>query len=465
MKKLEKNSIIEISEGFDRVGKMIKIHGEEQKLYRIINNPYKEFFQRLFESKKLEPLFDKFLVETKISDEYAGENDELILEHEIVPDINYLFEWSREMTKDAGVFLLDATIELIKKGLFLKDSHAFNLTYSGRRWYFLDYGSIVKNPAQISHVWITHFFHNFVLPVNYFQISEGKKYRELAAEYLDKPFNSFRFFYFSFFRHPFHTISSLGRCWYFILKCRSVKTESGQLEVLAGLRAYLQNLKIKYPPTKWGKYYQREGAKVEDLSSWNQKMKSLAQMVKNLPAKTLLDLGGNTGFYSKLVKLSNSNIKTILLTDYDEVAVDMAYKTESELSNTSVTDFRSLSKDIEVFWKPHKKTVYPNFASRHESDLVLMLALVHHLIYYQNLSFEEIVETVRLCSKKWIIIEFVSNDDFHIKKWFKKGIKKIEWYNMGGFKKELEKYFKILSVLPSGEEREDRFLILCEKNT
>jgi len=52
-----------------------------------------------------------------------------------------------------------------------------------------------------------------------------------------------------------------------------------------------------------------------------------------------------------------------------------------------------------------------------------------------------------------------------VKKWFKKGIKKIEWYNMGGFKKELEKYFKILSVLPSGEEREDRFLILCEKNT
>lgn len=465
MKKLNKNGIIEISEGFDRVGKIIKIRGEEQKLYRIINNPYKEFFQWLFESKKLESLLGKFLVETKISHEYTGENDELILEHEIIPDINYLFEWSREMTKDAGIFLLDATIELIKNGLFLKDSHAFNLTYSNRRWLFFDYGSIVRNPAQISHVWITHFFHNFVLPVNYFQISEGKKYRELAIRYLDKPFNSFRFFYFSFFRQPFHTINSLGRYWFFILKCRSVKTESGQLEVLAGLRVYLQSLKIKYPLTKWGEYYQRERAKVEDSSSWNQKMNSLVQMVKDLPVKTLLDLGGNTGFYGKLIKLSNSSIKIITLTDYDEVAVDMAYKIESELSNTSVTDFRSLSKDIEVFWKPRKKTVYPNFASRHESDLVLMLALVHHLIYYQNLTFKEIVETVRLCSKKWIIIEFVSNEDFHIKKWFKKGIKKIEWYDIEGFKKELEKYFKILSVLPSGEEREERFLILCEKKT
>lgn len=463
MKKINRNSIIEISEGFDRVGKIIKIINEDKKLYRIINNPYKEFFQRLFESKKLESLFGKFLVETKISNEYVGENNELILEHEIIPDINYLFEWSREMTKDAGLFLLDATTRLIKNGLFLKDSHAFNLTYSNRRWYFLDYGSIVKNPAKISHVWITHFFYNFVLPVNYFQISEGKKYREMAVRYLDKPFNSFRFFYFSFFRYPFHTINSLGRYWYFILKCRFVKTESRQLEVFVELRSYLEKLKIKYPSTKWGEYYQREGARVENLSSWNQKMKSLVQMVKDLPAKTLLDIGGNTGFYSKLIKLSNSSFKTITLTDYDEVAADMAYKIESELNNVSVTDFRSLSKDIEVFWKPSKKTVYPNFSLRHESDLVLMLALVHHLIYYQNLSFKDVVETVRLCSKKWIIIEFVSNDDFHVKKWFRKGMEKIDWYNIERFKQELEKYFNILLILPSGEEREDRFLILCEK--
>ncbi len=457
---LTSDKIINISEGFDRVGRIILIKNEPEKIFRIIANDYRAFFETLFQNKNLNRLFQTGLVNSKISEKYLGANGEMVIEHDKLPDINYLFEWSREMTKRAGLFLLELTMGLVKTGLFCKDSHAFNIVFSGSRPFFHDYGSIEKNLGQIKPVWINAFFENFVFPVNYFQVADGKKYREFAIRHLNKPFNVWRFFYFTFLGHPIHTLRSIIH--YFRLKKLGleVSTERKQLEFLQRLRDYLGSLKLVYPQTKWGHYSDDVEKKLSDPSLWDVKMKNFAVLSQSIQPASLLDIGGNNGFYSRIFLRGHGGVKKITLVDYDEVAVDRAYLNEKDIANAFVGDFKRLTSQTITYFKPYKKTVYSSFASRNATDATLMLALMHHLVYYQNRNFAEIVEVLKACSKKWTIVEFVSNEDFHVKKWFKKGNIKKFWYTVENLTAELEKYFFIKKILPSANSREDRYLML-----
>ena len=464
MIKLTPEKLINISEGFDRVGTTVKIKGVEEKIFRIINNPYKAFFETIFSNNKLEPFFKKFLVPTKISQEYLGQNGEIVLEHERIRDINFLFEWSREMTKDAGIFLIDVTIAMIKEGLYLKDSHAFNITFSNKKPIFFDYGSIVENPKKIGFVWISHFFHNFLFPVAYFSVSEGSKYRNFAIQHLDKPFNSLRFLYFTFLKNPLHTINVLFHYLSFVVQCRYVKTVEQQLKILLNLRGYLFNLEIAYPKTRWSDYYENQKHNFGDKNLWDSKMFQVEQLSKRISPASILDIGGNTGLYSEVIRQAQPKLAHLILTDYDEVAIDFAYRDPLLNHNPYVTDFHNLIRDTIVYWRPPKQTIYPSFSTRNTADLAIMLALIHHLTYFQHTSFQDIVKVLHKVSKKWIIVEFISNNDFHVQKWFRtKNIKPITNYTLENFIHELQKYFRIIDSVPCGKEREDRTLILCEK--
>ena len=44
---------------------------------------------------------------------------------------------------------------------------------------------------------------------------------------------------------------------------------------------------------------------------------------------------------------------------------------------------------------------------RFKSELVLALAIIHHLAFGQQLTFKEIIEQISLYTKKYLIIEFV----------------------------------------------------------
>lgn len=462
MEKLIPEKIINNSEGFDRVGRVIFIKGESDKIFRIISEPYRDFFIKTFNEKKIYHLFNNFLPQTKISEKYCGENNELILEHDFIPDINYLYEWSREMTKDAGIFLLDLNLEMIKIGLYIKDSHAFNITFSNKKPLFFDFGSIEENKGIIKFVWINHFYHNYLFPVKYFQNSDGKKYRNFAIKYLNKPFNWHRYLIFSI-SHPFAALKTLIQYLNIINECKKIKNSEQQINFLKKLKLILINTPIQYSNTRWRDYFQIQQAKLANKDQWDLKMKSLELLASKITPTTSIDIGGNTGLYTELMAKSCPSIKKNIVTDYDEMAIDLAYKNFPAVHNCYVTDFKILCQDELVNWKPNKETVYPAFSKRNSAELVLMLALIHHLFYFQKTNFSYIVNTLAQLSTKWIILEFISNQDFHVKKWFKKGIKPNDLYNIENLKKELSNQFIIEEVIPSGADREDRYLILARK--
>ena len=104
--------------------------------------------------------------------------------------------------------------------------------------------------------------------------------------------------------------------------------------------------------------------------------------------------------------------------------------------------------------------IIPFFASakdRFKQELVLALALVHHLVFFQYIGFEELIRQLKSFTTKYLVVEFIGPDDGYVSKWMNES---FNWYNEDNFKKHLEEYFKIIKITKSFPE--NRKLFFCE---
>jgi hypothetical protein len=101
---------------------------------------------------------------------------------------------------------------------------------------------------------------------------------------------------------------------------------------------------------------------------------------------------------------------------------------------------------------------FPRAFDRFRSDIVLALAIVHHLVFTSQLRFEQIVGTLSELTKSVLLVEFIPKEDIHISpRW----TSEREWYSLENFKSELKKYFR--SILEMQSDPSPRVLLLCER--
>ena len=96
---------------------------------------------------------------------------------------------------------------------------------------------------------------------------------------------------------------------------------------------------------------------------------------------------------------------------------------------------------------------------RFKSDVVIALAIIHHLVFAQQLSFEEIICQLSLFSNKYLIIEFVDQTDRYITDFLKDG---FEWYTKENFEAQLKQKYRVLDIKGS-TPCETRWIYICEK--
>lgn len=100
----------------------------------------------------------------------------------------------------------------------------------------------------------------------------------------------------------------------------------------------------------------------------------------------------------------------------------------------------------------------PNAIKRLRAELVLALAIVHHLVFRQQLTFEEIIGQIRLFCEKYLIIEFVDKNDPYLSD-FK--LDRFDWYTKENFESILKSQFEIIETQPSTPS-ETRKLYFCK---
>jgi len=172
------------------------------------------------------------------------------------------------------------------------------------------------------------------------------------------------------------------------------------------LRAEILSIRLPSTASRWREYYTTP---VKDHLStgippagWQPKQEVFNQILSELQPKTVLDLGCNTGTYARLAA---SHGARIIACDDDPACAGQCYE-EAQQANLDILPLvlNVLNLTSTMGWGARP---FPSAVERFRSELVLALALVHHLVARQRMDIGRIMEICYALSNRWLLIEFV----------------------------------------------------------
>jgi hypothetical protein len=221
--------------------------------------------------------------------------------------------------------------------------------------------------------------------------------------------------------------------------------------VLEKLLEYLSELPIEPDASFWFGYGQGGMPSVEEPGNFKGKNLAVYNLLKLLPSGTLLDMACNKGWYAKLAASLGHKCVAFDLDDASVCRLFRDARSESAPILPLVMDFTWPTPSYGMALR------HPSAVDRLRCDITLALAIVHHLVFKRNMSFEAIAETISLYTKKVAIIEFVPREDRFVSSWIRP---EHSWYTLDRFTRVLKRHFPEITV---HEEPSSRKLLFCRK--
>jgi SAM-dependent methyltransferase len=379
---------------FDKVGRVVI---EEDKVLRIISGEqYINLYKELLNSEKINDLFSKGLVETKI---HSEDNDVLILEHKKIDFILHPSEYTNKMFWDAATMYINLCKELYASfGVLTIDSHPWNITFDGANPVFFDFSSLYKG-SEISQEWIDEFDKYFATPIRLASFS--KKTYSLALEYRRQHLSGFglellnKKFVKGLLNKKFASVS---------------KNNNSPTEVFDRILVWLQNNKPIEPNTEyWFVYEQSHLAEIDNPKTIKQQF--VHEILSKRKPKTVLDLASNKGFYAFM---ANKLGASVMAFDYEEQTINQC---REEVKNTGLKVTSALM-NFNMPTPPSGMGLMNKGAfERYGSHIVLALGLIHHICLVQRIPVYIFCEICKKYASEGIILEFVDPNDVHVKSW------------------------------------------------
>lgn len=381
---------------FDKVGRVIV---EEDRALRIItDNESIRLYKEILNSPQVNTLFSIGLIETKINCEDKKENI-LILEHKKINFILHPSEYTNEMFWEAATAYIKLCKELYNKfGALTIDAHPWNMTFDGSKPVFFDFSSIYRG-NNISDSWINEFERYFALPIRLASFS--KRTYELSQEYRREHLKGFG-------------LNLLRKNWLkkvFNKRFQNILKENNSPErIFDKILEWLEeNKPIHSKAEYWLEYEQAHNTKPE--SPKTDKQNFVYKILAEKQPQKVLDLASNKGFYSMMAANLGASV---LALDYEEKTVDACRK-EAHRYSSKVT---SGMMDF-IYPTPPSGPALMTKSSyyRFKCDIVLALALIHHVCLTQQLPVSLFCEICKNYALDGILLEFVDPADIHLKNW------------------------------------------------
>ena len=432
-------------------------------VYRKISPDYKEAALRLFNSGLFKELVARRLFPKTQVNQEALARGELVLEHERAPFLLNAWEWSFSMLKDAALTILSVAELCEKNGYHMQDSHVFNVMFFSGRPMFVDFGSI-REGAVPGGLPQKEFFRYAYVPLQLW--SKGDFY--LATRLLQdnvpmrlQPFvqvDQTPFFQ----RHaqPFirrHDVGFALKTLANMVLWQIPGTRKHLLDVSDygkfrfGVREMSERIRTLLPPsgkTEWKTYHDSHF----QSDSVTPRFRRIVEILAKYEWKKAVDVAGNGGYVTELL-VRHFPGALFLCLDYDSQAVDQAYRRFGE-SEELVR--RATVGMVNVM---HPEGTSLRLEDRIKSDLVLALAVTHHLILRQKANIDLILKSFCEATNQYLAIEFMPLGLFSEQS--SQPPKPVpSWYCPEWFKGHLESHVRILLE----EQLEpNRIFYLCEK--
>jgi SAM-dependent methyltransferase len=206
----------------------------------------------------------------------------------------------------------------------------------------------------------------------------------------------------------------------------------------------------------WSTYYEND---IESQEYLKDKEATIRKWLEIIKPKTVLDLGSNTGKFSFIAA---EYAERVISLDGDEQCVDEIEEKISIKNGNFFTLTGNVAKPSPTvgFLNRGTESIY----KRGSSDVILGLALVHHLHISNRLSFDQISLTFASFSNEYLIVEFIPITDNKVQILIKgKSINLID-YNEDQFIKALSSWFLIKEVISLKDTERRLFLLEKIKN-
>lgn len=421
-----------------------QVYELDRQIWRTVLPAYKAEWEWLLENKLLNLAKDKGLLDFEILqaqvalEKIAESGQEKLQAHfaqslailtcQRLPFISYPWEWCFSQIKEAALLTLDLQLLALEHQGILKDATAFNVQFYEGQAVFIDLLSFERwqegQPWQAYGQFCSHFLAPLAL-IHYLDAKCSQLARlwidgiplEIASKLLPwttylKP---------SLLLH-LHLHAKM-RQTHADARESSAKVQQMNLplqkmqDIARELKSAINSIKAPSSITEWGDYYNDTNYTAEARLA---KEKAVQKLASNIAEKIIhkesslaVDLGANTGEFSNFLA---PHFNLVLACDVDHTAVERHW-TQRPLKNVLPLILDLANPSPSLGWACAERE---SFAKRCQANLVLALAVCHHLRFTFGIPFAEIASFFKSLLKdndhSGIIVEFVPKTDSQVER-------------------------------------------------
>ncbi len=390
-----------------------------------------------------------------------GENEYRLLRPERVAFISHPFEWCFGQLQDAALTTLRVAKLALRFGMVLKDASAYNVQFQRGAPVFIDTLSFEMRTEGTPWVAYRQFCQHFLAPLA-LMAHRDIGLNQLLRAHLDGI--------------PLELARSLlpARAWLNLHLVLHIRLHAGyqrrysnttqtvrarpvnqkSLEnLIASLKSGVEKLRWHAAGTPWAEYY--AGDSYEE-DAFAHKREIVGSYLDRVEPSSVWDLGANTGVFSRMA--SERGIPTIAF-DVDPACVDRNYR---DARSKHETQLLPLLLDLNnpspaMGWALEERA---SFIERRSAELLMALALIHHLAIGNNVPLARIAQLfARLAN--YAIVEFVPKSDPKVQVLLANREDVFRDYSEEGFEAGFVQHFTIEDRSPIAES--DRTLYLLRR--
>ena len=423
---------------------------DDGKIFRQVNKYYEKNYELLVNSGLYENLVrNGLLVEHKEIEarEFSGLSSDdqrhKIIQPEYLSFISYPYEWCFSELKDAALTTLQIQKTALEYGMSLKDASAYNIQFKNGKPLLIDTLSFEKYEGGKPWVAYKQFCQHFFSPLALM------KYRDLRMNQLLKSFidgipldlaskllPKRTHFKFSLLNHIHLHSKSQEK---YSDKAVEIKSKISKFQMLAlidNLESFIRNLGLDKTKTEWGDYYNDTNYSEEALLD---KEKIISNFIDKTVPKKVWDMGANTGIFSRIA--AKKGIHTISF-DIDPMAVEKNYLAMKRADEKNILPLilDATNPSPAIGWENEERD---SLMERGPVDLVMALALIHHLAISNNTPLIKIANFFAKISHN-LIIEFVPKADSNTQRLLKTREDIFPNYDEKHFEEDFSNFFDII---------------------
>ncbi len=352
--------------------------------------------------------------------------DDLWLQHPRIDPVSYPWEWTPAQWRSAAELTLRVARRAIESGWTLKDATPLNILFSGARPILVDVLSFERRDPH-SAVWLAYgqFVRTFLLPL-------------VAARYLGWPLQATLFARDGYEPAQLYESLPLRRrispdlLDVITLAVRFEKRGSKPakantpkptdpdlarhilLKRIARLEKQIRRTADARSRSQWSEYTRT--ATHYRAADHDEKQEFVTDVLQRCSPGEVLDIGANTGTYSFIAAGKGAKVVAI---DSDAAALEILGQRAFNENLPITTLVANIARPTPAAgWRNREQLSLLDRLTR-KFDLVLMLAVVHHLILREQLPLKHIGELCASLTRRWLVLEWVPPSDPMYQEWLR----------------------------------------------